>query len=84
LSKKLSEKGLYGRSRTTRPPPRKAPVRPWHNAPVLLLLALEAGNEHLLSSLQVVLEPGTEELPELLVAFCLGILDVSLERLYVS
>jgi hypothetical protein len=37
-----------------------------------------------LPSPQVVLEHGDTELPELLVAFCLDILDVSLERLYVA
>jgi hypothetical protein len=52
----------------------------------LLLLALEAGNEHLLGplgGLQVVLQHGIEELNELLVALGLGILDVALKRLYV-
>src|SRR5918998_3804597 len=60
--------------------------KPRHNAPLLLLLALEAGNEHLLGplgSLQVILEHGAEEIHELLVALRLSILDVSLERLYV-
>jgi hypothetical protein len=32
---------------------------------------------------EVVLEVGAEELRELLVALCLGILDVGLQRLYV-
>ncbi len=33
---------------------------------------------------QVILEPGADVLHELLVDLCLGILDVGLERLYVS
>src|SRR5215216_1647236 len=52
----------------------------------LLLLALEAGDEHLfgpLCSLQIVLEHSVEERYELLVALGFGILDVGLERLYV-
>jgi hypothetical protein len=53
---------------------------------VLLLLALEAGYEHLLGplgSLQIVLQHTAEELNELLVTLCLGILDVALQGLYV-
>ena len=52
----------------------------------LFLLALEAGDEHLfgpLGGLQVVLQHGAKELNELLVTIGFGILDVSLERLYV-
>jgi hypothetical protein len=50
------------------------------------LLALEAGNEHLLSPLcrlQVVFQHGVEELNEFLVALGFGILDIGLKRLYV-
>jgi hypothetical protein len=50
------------------------------------LLALEAGYEHLLGplgGLQIILEHGAEEVHELLIALCLGILDVGLQRLYV-
>jgi hypothetical protein len=48
------------------------------------LLALEAGDKHLfgpLGSLQIVLQHGVEELNELLLALCLRILDVGLQRL---
>jgi hypothetical protein len=50
------------------------------------LLALEAGNEHLLGplgSLQIVLEYAAEEINQLLVALRLSVLDVALQRLYV-
>ncbi len=51
---------------------------------LLLLLALEAGNEHLLGPLggpQVVLQDAVKELHQLLVALLLGVLDVGLEGL---
>src|SRR5215212_8803504 len=58
-----------------------------HSTPlVLLLLALQAGNEHLLGplgSLQVVLKHGVEEFHELLVTLRLGVLNVGLQGLYV-
>src|SRR5215208_968028 len=60
------------------------------NAPApqnaLLLLALEAGDKHLLGPLgclQVVLQHTAEELHQLLVTLSFGILDVGLKRLYV-
>jgi hypothetical protein len=50
------------------------------------LLALEAGDEHLLGPLggrQIALEHSAEEIYELLVALRLSVLDVGLQRLYV-
>jgi hypothetical protein len=50
------------------------------------LLALEAGNEHLLGplgGLQIVLEHGVEELLKVLDALGFGILELGFERLYV-
>src|SRR5215213_4516555 len=55
-------------------------------APLLLLLALEAGNEHLLGPLgrpEVVLQNAVEELHQFLVALLLGVLDVGLQGLRV-
>ena len=51
---------------------------------LLLLLALEAGNEHLdgpLCRTKVVLQDAAEELDQFLVTLLLGVLDVGLERL---
>src|SRR5215212_1754477 len=61
---------------------RPKPVR--SSAPVLLLLVLQTGDEHLLGPLgcaKVILEDAVEELHELLVALLLGILDEGLQRL---
>jgi hypothetical protein len=53
---------------------------------LLLLLALEAGNEHLLGPLcrtKVVLQDPAEELDQFLDTLRLGVLDVGLQRLNV-